>query len=80
MDKNWNLKLFSLLSDASLVTNEKMENAYVCFTGHMKAVSQSETDYSEVYRMLNDARIELAFLQTLYRYEEGEKCPEICLP
>ncbi len=79
MDKNWNLKLFSLLSDTSLVTNEEMENAYGCFTKHMKAVSQPETDYSEVYRMLNDTRIELTFLQLLYRYEEGEKCPEICL-
>lgn len=67
------------MTEASPVTNQEMENAYGCFTEHMKEVSQSETDYSEVYRMLNITRIELASLQSLYRYEEGEKCPEINL-
>lgn len=80
MENIRNLKLFRLLTDASVMTNQEIENAYGCFMEHMKTVSQSETDYSEVYRMLNITRIELAFLQSLYRYEEGKKCPEICLP
>jgi len=73
-------RMFSLLSEPSQeVTNQEMENAYGCFTEHMKTISQSETDYSEVYRTLNDTRIELVFLQSLYWYEQGKKCPEICL-
>lgn len=39
MDKNWNLKIFDLLSDTSLVTNEEMENAYGCFIEHIRAIS-----------------------------------------
>ena len=42
-------------------------------------VSQPETDYSEVFRMLNTTRIELVAVQALHRYEQGEKCPETCL-
>lgn len=79
MNKIINLELFSLLSDAPVVTTEKIENAYVRFTEHMKAISQSETNYSEIFRMLNDTRVELAFLQSLSRHGEGKKCPEICL-
>lgn len=79
MENIRNLELFSLLSDIPVVTNEKIENAYGCFTEHMKAVSQTENDYSEVFRMLSITRIELVFLQSLYRYEEGKKCPEISL-
>jgi len=72
-------RLISLLSDASQVTNEEMQNAYGCFTEQVKTVSQSEQNYSEIFRMLNTTRIELAFLKSLYRYGQGEKCPEICL-
>ena len=36
----------------------------------MKTVSQSDNTYSEIYRILNDTRIELVFLQTLYQYEQ----------
>lgn len=79
MNKNWNLKLFSLLADASQVTNEEMQSAYGQFTAHIEAVSNSD-DYTSVFRMLNVSRIEMAHLQTVYRYEQGEKCPEICLP
>lgn len=79
MHKIINTKLFSLLSDTSPVTNQEMENAYGCFTEQMKTVSQSEIFFPEIYRMLNDTRIELVFLQSLYRYEQGKKCLEICL-
>lgn len=73
-------KLFSLLADTSQqVTNEEMQNAYGCFMEQVEIVSQSENTYSEIYRMLNYTRVELVFIETLYRYEQGEKCPEILL-
>ncbi len=74
-------RLFSLLSESSQeITNEEMQCAYVVFMEQVKAVSQSEQEFSEIYRMLNITRIELLFLQSLHRYEQGKKCPEICLP
>jgi hypothetical protein len=79
MNELLKMRLFSLLSEPSQVTNEEMENAYGCFVGHMKMVSQSENIHSETFRMLNITRIELVFLQSLYRYEQEKKCPEICL-
>lgn len=73
-------KLFSLLSEPSQVTNQETEYAYGCFMEQLRTiVSQPETDYSAVFRMLNTTRIELAFLKSLYRYEQGEKCLEISL-
>ena len=73
-------RLFSQLSESSQVTNQEMENAYGCFMEQLRMiVSQPETDYSEVFRMLNTTRIELAFLKSLIRYEHGEKCPKISL-
>ena len=80
MNELFNLRLFCLLSEPSQeVTNPEIENAYGCFAEHMKAVSQSENNSSEVFRMLNNTRIELVFIESLYRYEQGKKCPEICL-
>lgn len=79
MDELLREKLFSLLSDTSQVTNEEMQSAYGCFTEQVKTVGQSEQHYSEIFRMLNTTRIELAFLKSLYRYGQGKKCPEICL-
>jgi hypothetical protein len=73
-------RLFGLLSEPSQeVTNEQIQNAYGHFVEQVEAVSQSENNYAEIYRMLNNTRIELVFLQTLYRYGQGEKCPEIRL-
>ena len=72
-------ELFSLLSDASPVTNEEIENAYGGFMAHIKAIGQSENNYSEVFRMLNITRVELTLLQSFYRHEEEKKCPEINL-
>ena len=74
------LKLFSLLSESSQeVTNSEMQNAYGCFREQVETVSQSENSFPEIYRMLNDTRVELVFLQSLYRYEQGKKCPEVSL-
>lgn len=73
------VKLIGLLSDASQVTNKEMQIAYEDFVKQASALSQSEADYSKVFRMLSITRIELAFLQSLHRYEQGKKCLEICL-
>lgn len=72
-------RLFSLLSETSSVTNEEIKNAYGCFMEQVENVSQSELNHSEIFRILNTTRIEFAFLKSLYRYEQGEKCPKICL-
>lgn len=74
-----NTRFFSLLADPSQeVTNEEMKHAYGQFTGHMEAVSNSD-DYARIFRTFHVSRIEMAHLQTVFRYEQGEKCPEICL-
>lgn len=67
-------RLFALLSEPSQVTNQEMKTAYGCFAEHMKAVSQSENSCSEIFRMLNITCIELVFMESLYRYEQGGKC------
>ena len=73
-------RLLGLLSEPSQeVTNEQIINAYDCFMEQVREVSKSEQNYSEVFRMLNNTRIELVFIESLYRYEQGEKCPKICL-
>ncbi|WP_259324133.1 hypothetical protein [Bacteroides intestinalis] len=79
MDELLKEKLFSLLSEPSQVTNEEMQSAYGCFTEQVKTVGQSENFYSEVFRMLSITRVELVFIETLYRHEQGEKCPKIRL-
>ncbi len=74
------LKLFSLLFDASRkVTNEEMQSAYGDFMEQVETVCQSEQDYIKVFRILNNTRVALAFLQSFYRHGEGKKCPEIRL-
>lgn len=73
------LKLISVLSETSQVTNEEMQNAYGCFMEQIEIVSQFENDYPETYRMLNNTCIELVFIESLYWCEQGKKCPEICL-
>lgn len=72
-------RLFSLLSESSPVTNEEMQNAYGCFMEQVGTVSQSEKNYADIFRILNNTRIELVFIESLYRYEQEKKCPEICL-
>jgi len=69
-------RLFGLLAESPQATNEELHTAYGYFMEQVKAISQSEQDYSKIFRMLNDTRIELVFLQSLHRYEQGGKCPE----
>ena len=79
MENIRNLKLFGLLSNASVVTNENLKNAYGCFMEQLRTVSQSEQNYSETFRMLNITRIELVGIESLHWYGQGEKCPKIYL-
>jgi len=73
-------RLFSLLSEPSQqVTNEEMQSAYGNLMKQVVTISQSEKNYSEIFRMLNTTRIELAFLKSLYWYEQEKKCPKIRL-
>lgn len=73
-------RFFSLLSESSQeISNEEIQNAYGCFTERIKIISQSENSLSETFRKLNNTRIELVFMESLYQYEQGKKCPEICL-
>lgn len=73
-------EFFVLMNENSqAVTNKAMQNAYECFMKGVETASQSETDYSKLYRTLNITRIELVSIQTLYRDEQGEKCLEISL-
>ena len=72
-------RLICLLSEPTQVTNKEMQCAYGCFMKRVEAVNQSERDYSIIYRTLNATRIELVAVQALHRYEQGEKCPKVCL-
>ncbi len=79
MNELSNTRLLTLLSEPSQVTNEEMHRAFECFMKRVETVSQSENGYSEIFRMLNITRVELVFIETLYRHEQGEKCPEVSL-
>ena len=79
MDDLLKTRFFSLLSEPSqTVTNEEMQNAYGQFIKQVETVSGSE-DKPLIFRTLNFTRIEMAHLQTIFRYEMGEKCPEKCI-
>lgn len=79
MNELFRERLFRLLSDPTQFTNEEMQTAYGCFMEKLRTVSQSENDYSELFRILNITRIELVSIETLSRYGQGEKCPKISL-
>lgn len=68
-------RLISLLSEPTQVTNEEMESAYGYFMKRVETVSQSEKDYSKIYRILNATRIELLYIESFHRYEQGGKMP-----
>lgn len=72
-------RMFGLLSESSQVTNEEMQDAYGCFMEQLRTIVSHPEDYSEVFRELNNTRVELVFIETLYRNEQEKKCPEICL-
>ena len=73
-------RLFTLLNEPSQeVTNEQMQDAYGCFMKQVEIISQSEQNFIKNFRTLDITRIELVFIESLYRYGQGKKCPEICL-
>lgn len=70
------MRFFGLLSEASQgVINEEIQNAYGELLEHIRCVSGG-TDLAIIYRILNAARIELAFLEIPSHYGQGEKCPK----
>lgn len=74
MNELLNMRLFALLSQTSQkVTNEEFQNAYGEFLSKIKSVS-SEENYSTTYRILAATRIEIASLETIPLYGQGEKC------
>lgn len=64
--------LFSLLTKPSLVSVDKMKNAYEDFIKDITH-QQPEITYEQVFRRLTIARVELVSLQTLLQNEEGKK-------
>ncbi len=67
-------EFFRLLAGCSQeVTNKEMQKAYGDLVKHIEAVSISN-DMPTVFRILNHTRIEIAALETLYRYEQEKKC------
>lgn len=74
------LKLSTLLCGASQkTTNEELRNAYEDFLAKVKLFSETESDFSEIYRMLNLTRIEFVYSQSYTQYEQGEKYVKISL-
>jgi len=80
MNELFKTRLLGLLSEPlQEVTNVQITNAYDCFMEKVRIISLSENNHLEIYRMLNNTRIELVFIESLHRYEQEKKCPEICL-
>ncbi|MDH6357070.1 hypothetical protein [Parabacteroides sp. PF5-9] len=76
MKELFDTKLFSLLSEASTVTNREIQNAYGHFMEQIESIGQFETDFSKIFRLLTYSRIELKTLQTQILYEQGKKCAQ----
>lgn len=67
-------RLSDLLFETSQeVTIEEMRNAYGEFVEQIRAVSNGD-DYSTTFRILTATRIEIASLETIPLYGQGEKC------
>lgn len=68
------MRIFGLLSETSQeVSNEEMQNAYGEFVEQIRIVGDG-SDYFTVYRILVATRIEIASLETVPLYGQGEKC------
>lgn len=67
-------RLFNLLvGDTSTVVPE-IQYAYEDFEKEVVSFSQSEIDYSIIFRTLNLTRIEFQFLHSQILYEQEKKC------
>lgn len=78
MNEILKLKLFSLLSETSPVTNKEMETAYEKLVNKIQSL-QSDEDYIKIFRILNMTRIELISLKAHLQYGQGEKCAQKCV-
>lgn len=74
MKELFDTKLFSLLSETSIVTNLEIQNAYGLFMKQIESIGQFETDFSKVFRLLIHSRIEFKALQTQILHEQEKKC------
>ena len=74
MNKLLRTELFNLLIEKSKeeVDNNVIQNAYDEFIEQIRTVS-NENDYSTTYRILAATRIEIASLETIPLYGQGEK-------
>lgn len=69
-----NMRMFRLFSETSQeVTNSEMQEAYGEFVEQIRTISNGN-DYSTTYRILATTRIEIALLETIPLYGQGEKC------
>jgi hypothetical protein len=67
-------RIIILLTDSSQkVTDTEMQDAYDEFIRCIATIDSSK-DNSNIFRMLNLTRIEIAPLKELYQYGQGEKC------
>ncbi len=74
MNELLGMRFLRLLSESSQeVTNEKMQDAYGEFVEQIRIVGDGN-DYSTIYRILTATRIEIASLETIPLYGQGEKC------
>ena len=67
-------RIIILLTDSSQkVTDTEMQDAYDEFIRYIATIGNSK-DNSNIFRMRNLTRIEIAPLKELYQCEQGEKC------
>lgn len=66
------IELLNLLNEDRSVSNHEMKLAYGNFLTQVKAIIQSEVDFSKIFRILNLTRIEFRILQEQILYGEGK--------
>ncbi len=74
------LKLFSLLSEPSQVTNKEIQSAYEKFVSQLTPHDQPGMNLTEAFRFLSFTRIEFDSLKSLPFYGQGGKCPSKSIP
>ena len=57
-------EFFRLLSEPSQVSNKEIQTSYESFVKQITETSNSEADYSKVFRLLNHSRIEIDSIKT----------------
>lgn len=67
-------KLFNLLAVDTSTAVPEIQYAYEDLEKEVVLFSQSEIDYSIIFRTLNLTRIEIQFLHSQILYEQEKKC------